>query len=200
MIRLLTIFGVAMVGLATSSQVSAQVACGDEITGDAVLEGDLQCAEKPALTVTGPGSLDLGGFTVTCLDNGTGIQVVGNARLTNGKVTACNDGLALSGRGPVGPDVTALDNTGEGFSVSAASALLARNVSRRNGRDGFHMTSDGGILVDNTARQNLRNGIWFNGISGRIVGNISTDNVKKGIVVIKLSVDISLAGLVGMKL
>ena len=194
MIRASAIFGAAVVSLLTSLQVSAQVKCGDEITEDAALESSLECDTNPALTVVGPASLDLAGFTVFCTANvADGIHLSGNARLEDGAVFGCNDGVRIEGNSAVVTNVTARDNARYGFDVFGVDVLLVGNEATLNDSDGFYVVSDGARLINNIASQN-KNGFWVNGIESVITGNLASDNRRDGIRVIRISPKTTVTG------
>jgi hypothetical protein len=84
----------------------AAVACGDEITTDMTLSGDLGCdcqVLARALTVKDGATLDLNGHTVSCSlppGSGKGIVLEGNdAALTNGIIDLFETNVQASGSG-----------------------------------------------------------------------------------------------------
>ena len=82
------------------------VQCGDVITTSTSLTGDLNCVTDPALTVEGPGKLNLREFTVSCTDSAnSGIVMTGTrATVQNGTVTGCEEGVLVAGNWrPSGP-------------------------------------------------------------------------------------------------
>ena len=103
----------------TATPAAAQIACGDTITGTAVLTEDLICPnEDPALTVDG-GTLVLRG-TVSCdVNDATGILLIGEgARLVGGTVTRCLNGIVLEGEGDHRvTGVTSTAHTENGFRI-----------------------------------------------------------------------------------
>ena len=52
------------------SSPNADVACGQTITGKAVLTEDLVCSTQPGLTLQGPADLDLNGHAIICAHSG----------------------------------------------------------------------------------------------------------------------------------
>jgi len=94
--------------------------CGDEITQDTTLDGDLTCASGPALIVAADNvTLDLGGHTVSgdpgASDDTPGILLRGVSGCTvrNGTVERFGAGVVISGGGGnVVENVTAQDNVG----------------------------------------------------------------------------------------
>lgn len=86
------------VGL-TPMEADAQVQCGDTITEDATLQENLSCLT--GLTLVGPASLDLNGYSVSC-DCPRVIAVTGRqARLHSGTVAISSGGprVTLTGEG-----------------------------------------------------------------------------------------------------
>ena len=162
----LTTAVVACVG--TALPAAAQVACGDTITGTAVLTEDLTCPnDDPALTVDG-GTLVLRGNTVSCDGNdATGILLIGEgARLSDGTVTACTDGVVLDGEGD--HKVCRIDSNenqltgvvlGAGFLVLSDDNLLCTVTANAN-RDGIRvLEGDRNRIIRATAANNLTAGI-----------------------------------------
>jgi parallel beta-helix repeat protein len=187
-------------GLATgAASASAQVRCGDVIGPDqsVTLERELSgCAPgAAALTVIGPATLDLNGFSVICQDAGAdtplGIVVVGRrATVRNGSVQRCSTGVSVLGEGShrIENVTAALSDKGftaggEGFVVESDGNLLTGNAAVQNSAQGFRLVeSDRNRLTDNSA--------FFNGSSGFEVlvgrrnslrGNVANDNGLYGI-------------------
>lgn len=93
---------VGSLGMAAGQPAAlAQVSCGDTISGSYILTSSDPitagpCTTNPALTITGPGSLDLNGFEISCQDefaqNGVVLEGEG-AELRDGSVTNCVRGV-----------------------------------------------------------------------------------------------------------
>jgi len=128
----------------------ATVGCGQEITQDTTLDGDLTCAEGPAIVIAADGvTLDLGGFTVSGeggAEAGAGpgilLRGVSGCRVRNGTVEHFGAGVVISGgSGNVVERVTAQDNIGstsgdfgDGIVVSnSRENKIRNNVVQRNG-------------------------------------------------------------------
>jgi parallel beta-helix repeat protein len=180
--------------LATAAPAAAQVRCGDVIGPDqsVTLDRELSgCAPgAAALTVVGPATLDLNGFSVICQDAGVntplGIVVVGKrATVRNGSVQRCSTGVSVLGEGShrIENVVAALGDKGvapggEGFVVESDGNLLTGNTAVQNSAEGFRLIEvDRNRLTDNRA--------FFNGASGFEVlvgrrnslrGNVANDN------------------------
>jgi hypothetical protein len=98
--------GIGIVSLGAWSGPADAVSCGEVLgpEGVVVLSEDLACDTSPALTVAGPVTFNLRGFTVACdPPGGTGIEVIGSeARVRNGTVENCAVGLVVEGDGGIG--------------------------------------------------------------------------------------------------
>ncbi len=143
--------------------------CGDEITQDVTLDGDLTCASGPALIVAADHvTVDLGGHTVSgdpdAPTAGPGILLRGVSGCTvrNGVVQHFGAGVVIAGgAGNVVEDVTAQDNVGpddgdfgDGIVVSdATESRIRRNTVRRNGP--FSGISLVGASAGNDVRHNV---------------------------------------------
>ncbi|MGI9121119.1 MAG: right-handed parallel beta-helix repeat-containing protein [Acidimicrobiales bacterium] len=123
--------------------------CGQEITQDTTLEGDLACAIGPALVVVTDGvTLDLGGFTVSgdadSSGGGPGILLskVSGVTIRKGTVQHFGAGIVIAGGGGnVVQNVTVQDNIGsvggdfgDGIVIDSSSEnRIEGNTVRRNG-------------------------------------------------------------------
>jgi len=169
--RRLAVGAALLVALIRAGTAEAQVACGDVIGPNetVVLQGNLErCGPGPAaLTVVGPATLDLNGFSVICqsagVDTAVGIVVVGKrATLRNGTVQICQRGVHVLGEG---------SHRIEGVTVAVADA-----GSGRLG-EGFRVESSGNRLIDNASLQSGDSGFLVLGASGnRLIGNLSFFN------------------------
>ncbi len=158
----LSVFTVAVLTLAASlfsMPAFSALDCGDTINTDTTLDADLlDCDTDPGLTVQGPAVLDLDGHTVTC-SSGDGIHLVGRgAKLRNGVVEGCNDGIVLMGEGLHSVEgMLSKDNAVDGFSVERGSDKnrLDRNAAAGNGDDGFQFFGVQNMLTNNIASNNF---------------------------------------------
>jgi parallel beta-helix repeat protein len=147
--------------------------CGDEITQDTTLDGDLTCPTGPALVIAADNvTLDLGGHTVSgdpnAPDGGPGILLRGVSGCTvrNGTVQHFGAGVVISGGARnVVEHVTAQDNIGpsggdfgDGIVVSKSKEnRIRRNTVRRNGPySGISLVEecDGNDVRDNVVTDN----------------------------------------------
>jgi hypothetical protein len=150
---------VTMLGMAiivTRASPAAAVGCGDVLSGPGSfrLDQDLLCDTTTALTVRDGATLDLRGHTVTCaadLDNGIVLAGRG-ARLLNGMVTGCNDGVALSGSRHLVKRVRSAFNV-RGFVAEdgLAAARLDRNSAEYNRAGGFLIVGTDNVIIRNAA-------------------------------------------------
>lgn len=98
------------------------IACGLEVTADLTLEGNLVCADGPAIIIAADNvTLDLGGFTVSCSAEATAtgpgilLRDVSGATVQKGTVTGFAAGVAVNGgSGNTVRNLTVVDNHGTG--------------------------------------------------------------------------------------
>lgn len=150
--------GLVAVGTMAAAPAVA-VTCGEVLSGPGShrLDADLACNASPALTVRDGARLDLGGHTVTCTGGGDGIVLAGTrARLSNGVVTGCDDGIALSGSAHQVKRVRATFNT-RGF-VTDGTLDQSRLYD-----DGAEFNTRGGFLVVGADNSVTRNAAFGNG-------------------------------------
>jgi len=124
------------------------VSCGDTIGpgGTVVLTGNLEpCATDPAVTVVGPVTFNLAGFTISCEITATdGIVVEGfRANVQNGTVRGCLAGVRLAGDGSHRiTNMISRDNEDDGFDVPSSWNRLTYNEGNDNG-DEVSMSTQG---------------------------------------------------------
>ena len=178
-------------GPATAEVVNCGAVLGPG--GSFKLDRNLECDTAPALIVVGPTQLNLKGFTVTCVRASeddpltNGIEVTGqNAKLQNGLVTGCHDGVVVAGDGHHKLlDVTAEVNEGAGFLVESSENQFVRNTAKENGTPmnedvGFRINGSMNEFVGNVASSNTEDGYRMTGDSNRFVNNIAEDNHQHG--------------------
>jgi hypothetical protein len=181
--------------------------CGDTLGpgGSAALDGPLACVESPALKIEGPFTLDLKGFTVSCVAQdggltGTGIEVAGvRAKVHNGTITDCEKGLVVEGGGRhvlkrltvTSPDVKdddqgiAFDN-GIAFQVKSDRNWFIENTVEKYAGEGFRLGDDGvpadrNLLKGNKAISNANHGFRVRlGERNLLVLNRAEDNATEG--------------------
>jgi len=147
----------------------AAVTCGQEITANTTLEGDLHCTKGPALVITADNVvLDLGGFTITGEGAGsTGVpgillRNVKGVTVRKGTVSGFGAGVAIAGgSNNVIENMTVQDNIGstegdfgDGITINATTGNKIRgNTVRRNGP--FAGISLVGACTKNEVRDNV---------------------------------------------
>lgn len=124
--------------------------CGQEITQDTTLEGDIVCGDGPALIVAADNvTLDLGGYTVSRDPGSTGdggpailVRQVRGATVQKGTISGFGAGVAVvGGGGNVVQNVTVQDNVGvvggdfgDGITIDGSSEnRIQGNTVLRNG-------------------------------------------------------------------
>jgi len=161
------------------------VSCGDTITGDAVMTGNLVCATNPGVTIAG-GELDMHGFSLSCgAPANTGIAMTtSGGKVMNGSVDSCLIGVHLGGTGKhTVLRMRALSNN-YAFQSDLLSGgnKLTENVAVASGVTAFNLQEGGNTLVGNTS---LASGFdaFFTGAgkASKIVDNISVGDGNNGI-------------------
>lgn len=162
------------------------VQCGDVITTSTSLTGDLNCATNPALTVEGPGKLNLREFTVSC-DNfaNTGIFMTGTrATVQNGTVTGCQDGVFVQGIGDHRVQkIKAEGNEDDGIDVVSDNNHIVKNETIDNQDDGIELDGDNNHAVNNFVSGSGDEGIEVDGDGNSITKNTVVDTENDGICV-----------------
>ena len=147
----------------------AAVTCGQEITANTTLTGNLTCTGGPALIVTADNiTLDLGGFTITghgadsSAAPGILLRNVKGVTVQKGTIAHFGAGVAIAGgANNVVQNLTVQDNVGnadgdfgDGITVSASSGNVIRgNTVLRNGP--FSGISLVGACTKNEVRDNV---------------------------------------------
>jgi parallel beta-helix repeat protein len=146
----------------------AAITCGQEITTNTTLDGDLRCTDGPALIVTADNVvLDLAGFTITGQGSAAGepgilLRDVKGVTVRKGTVKGFGAGVAITGGADnVLENLTLQDNVGstdgdfgDGVLVTESSGNVIRgNVVRRNGP--FSGISLLGASSNNEIRDNV---------------------------------------------
>jgi parallel beta-helix repeat protein len=184
----------AFVVLLLPSSAPAQ-RCGSTIGRDekVILTGDLgPCDGVAAAIVVDSGTLDLGGFTVGCADTNAdgdlpqGIVLVGrHARVTNGRVVGCSNGIGLAGAGKhLVQGVTITGSADDGVDVAMGDKnRLVGNTSSNNGSDGIYLRTDRNKVSGNVTNGNAEDGIDVpsTGDHNRIVGHRAEGNADSGV-------------------
>jgi parallel beta-helix repeat protein len=178
------------------------IGCGDTLQpgdspGDSeVLDGDLHCgAISPALTIVGPYTLDLNGFTVFCGDpdgglTGTGIKVRGiRAKVHNGTIAYCDEGVVVEEDGRhelkrltvTSPKVTD-DDQGIAFRVKSDRNRFIENTVKDYAGEGFRLDpANRNLLTRNKAIHNANHGFRVkNGERNLLLLNRAKQNAAEG--------------------
>jgi parallel beta-helix repeat protein len=121
------------------------VVCGDTLEyGHFELTGNLDCeGEDPAIEITGPAKLNLKGYTLSGNEpdekfKNVCIKITGDgAKVWNGTVKNCEDGIEIKSDRNRIRGVTSSDNAKRGFRVRGDKNLLFNCTATNNGRKGF---------------------------------------------------------------
>ncbi len=157
----------AVLGLAGAAvPAAAQVSCGERIGpgAEVILSEHLACdGDGAALVVTGPATLDLGEFSITCADrdgDGTvprvGILVLGSGvTLRGGAVDACHNGIVVAGAGRHRlHDVAALSGTGDGIVLASDGNRLTEALAFFQDGVGIAVHGRDNVVADSSATGN----------------------------------------------
>jgi hypothetical protein len=164
--------------------------CGDvvELGGNTVLlDSDLSCTDyDPALTVFGPGTLDMGGHTLTCSNSELGLLVEGyQANVLNGEVVgeSCTNCLWVGGDGlHTVKGLTTIGCANDGVFVISNDNTLENSFALSNGNVGFFVADDtNGNTLDRTAASSNLFGYALRGESNIIINSHANDNLVDGI-------------------
>lgn len=200
-----------LVGAGMANADPSGINCGDTVNldgGKVVLNGNLDCTTDPALTVVGPGTFDMNGYTLRSGgDAEVGLQVQGErANVINGVVVGddCGDCVRIGGEGRHTLEgVVARGCYDDGFEITSGDNELKSLSSISNGygyyfdycckntlRDSLAITNDfSGLMVfgsDQTVRDNSLigngdDGIEASGEGHNISGNTVSNNGSYGI-------------------
>ena len=119
------------------------------------------------MTVTGPGTLDLGGHTVSGPSNGNGITVLGKeAEIVNGTVTGCDIAVYVRGDGYHKIVNLKIENNNQGIIVRPTDS---------------GKLSIGNHVINNVIKNNLQRGIRLRDSYANKVINNYVENSVKGI-------------------
>jgi parallel beta-helix repeat protein len=166
------------------------VTCGITLQhGYYELTGDLTCSEDPAITITGPAKLDLKGYTLSGDDGANDcirIRDDGGAKVWNGTVMNCKDGIRIESSHNNIISVKSYNNDRRGFRIDGGNQNLLENCSAtNNGQQGFKI--EGGATHNRVTRcsatDNGRHGIQIdegdrNEISGSTVRGSCRDGIE----------------------
>jgi hypothetical protein len=167
----------------------AQLGCGDVVgPGQKVtLTGNLGPCDDVARVVTvNGGTLDLGGFTISCADTDgdnalpTAVELDGKkSRVTNGTVTGCFNGVTVSGTGKhTVQGVNATGNAVDGIQVRSNGNKILGNTTASNGDEGIEVLANKNKILQNVSTGNGSDGIDVDGDTkgNKIQKNQATGN------------------------
>ncbi|TMK86270.1 MAG: right-handed parallel beta-helix repeat-containing protein [Actinobacteria bacterium] len=158
---------------------AGEVRCGDVITVDTRLHGDVGPCSSGGLVVGGDGiRLDLNGhsvFGMADMGDGVGISVIGRSGVvvTNGTVSHFDAGVYIEGGG-----YNRLSHLSVQDNISSAQAHLSPDGTLSFG-DGVVLNSDHNLIDHNNIVHNGPNdgiGVFANSGHNTIRGNVVTDN------------------------
>ena len=164
---------------------AAHVACGDTITADTTLDGDLTGCPGNGVTIAAPGvTLDLGGHEIEGAPGGFGVVAqVPRVTVTNGSVGRFHNAVVLSSGGDhVVRDMTVYGSH-DGVLLLAVHRALVERVTA-HGNDGSGITAP--TSSDVTFRDNhvFGNSGGIGGVGferGALIGNLIERNLFYGL-------------------
>lgn len=155
--------------------------CGDVIGpgGHVSLSNDItSCPEPgPAVKIVGPVSVNLKGYTISCGAAITGVEVQGeNARIQNGVVEDCEDGIDVGGDGKhvlLKLTVTSTQNEvgDRGFRVRSDRNHLIDDYADHFNGEGFRIDGDDNRVTNDRATGTFNEGFRINGNDNQIKNN-----------------------------
>ena len=190
-VRTVTLWGLAgvLAGGLTASDARAQIACGGIVgPGQTVtLTGNVGPCDDVAVAITvDGGTLDLGGFTLSCADTDednalpTGIELNGKkAQVRNGSVVGCFNGVRVEGSGKgVVTGMTLSGNASDGVQVRSDKNKITANTTSGNGDEGVDVLGSKNKIIGNTTTGNGADGIDVSSSArkNKILRNTSTGN------------------------
>ena len=190
-VRTAVLYGIlgGLAGCLVAPDAWAQVACGDKIgPGQTVtLTGNVgPCDDVGAAVTVDGGTLDLGGFTLSCSDTDgdnalpIGILLTGQkAQVRNGTVTGCYDGVRIEGGGKaVVSGVTASQNANDGVQIQTDKNKVTGSTTAGNGDEGIEVFGSRNKIIANTVTGNGSDGIDVGGSTrkNKILRNVATGN------------------------
>jgi len=124
------------------------VKCGDVLEGGAFkLTGDIVCESgDAAITLKDRARLNLNGYAVRCNQTKLiGIVLAGSeAKVINGSVSECRDGIVVTGDRNLIMDVAADNNERRGIRIDGGNEnLLFKCSAENNAREGFKIEKGG---------------------------------------------------------
>lgn len=158
------------------------IECGQELGpgGSFILDRDLDCMKQCfGLIVIGPAVLDMNGKTISNAETGILIEGKG-AKIFNGSVSECLDGVVLTGKGKHQIiKVIARNNKKNGFLLETGeSNFFEKDQAINNFESGFYIRSDKNAFVDILSAANKKKGIYVQKASNNLFENSTIENNK----------------------
>ena len=156
--------------------------CGDTLeNGRFELRKNLNCEEGPAITIDGPAKLNLNGHTISGNGNNVCIQInEEGAKVWNGTVTNCTDGVVIAGTGRHQVfRIISMYNNKTGFKVDSHDNWLTDNEAIGNSKENFLIEeeSDNNQLIKNKAVDGADKGYYVRGSNNRLYKNKAIGNL-----------------------
>jgi hypothetical protein len=185
--------------------------CGDTVTEDHTLPGDLTCPGDGLIVAAGK-VLDLGGHDLTGPGPDTGrfgvklnsgsqvkdgrIQNFGLGITSAGHLTSCaigngvttlvvtinGIGIGLRADGCEIVKTTVVSNEGDGVTIAGNGNTLTQNTCSRNGGDGMSIAGDDNVLLSNRCELNGGDGITVVGNENTLEKNLGGRNDGSGVI------------------
>ena len=161
--------------------------CGDMITSHAVLYNDLECSGSSgvALTLLKGASLNLNGKKLIGNESNNCIEITGDgAKVWNGTVMNCRDGILITGESNEILQVEVRDNNRVGIHILGGSSNeISLSTVNNNSREGVYIEKGNRNRIDqSTVNNNGREGIYIEGGNrNRIDQSTVNNNGREGI-------------------
>jgi hypothetical protein len=162
------------------------VECGSTLEdGYYELTDNLTCSEDPAITITGPVMLDLRGHTLSCVydevngkaHNGILINGNGGAKVWNGTVTHCDNGIRIKkGSNNEIRYVKAIHNYSRGIRIDVHENLLIKCLAAQNASQGIVIQGNDNKIYSCEVHDNCRDGIEIEGNENLVHSNYVNNN------------------------
>ena len=169
---------------------AAPPACGDTLTADTVLTGDLTGCPANGLRLDADNiTLDCAGYAITGSGIGGGIGVYGRTGVTvkNCQVSGFSHGIIV-GDGSTGNTVdgnTVSDNVETGINLADNNNTLRDNELLRNGGGLLVWEASGNTIVDTVARDNNDGLFMMMSDLNKVVNFTASDNKASGIALVE---------------
>ena len=181
-----------LLGLSTVPLPAHALQCGETVGPNetVVLDSDIgPCTEQNdgGITVIGPATLDMNGFTLECIDFGNphelpdGITIEGKgAKVRNGSIENCRYGVVVAGEGKHRlEELTSRGSLYHGFHILSGQNTLTANTAQESGHEGFNVWGGRNTFTANIAQLNGDDGFHVSWVQTKQTRNKLTRNIAR---------------------